>query len=96
MRHPENEYLLIQQRRREDRLGAEQDRLFKEAKAALRENRGATASLQWRWTLRPLVLVLARGLSFLGDHFITWSCRLQVRFLMQNGMDAENQVSPCR
>ena len=45
------------------------------------------------FSLRPMALVLARLLSFIGGNMVSWSCRLQYRYAVISGA-ADNQ--PCQ
>ncbi len=94
MRHPDIDFLIAMERRRDELAEAERLRLYRKAQAALAENSLPQPRSRPRLSLRPLVFALAHSLSFLGDHLLTWSCRLQYRYQIANA--AGNQPSPCR
>jgi len=89
MQHPDLDLMIVMERRREELAYAAQSRLIREARRA-----GWNTDLQPRWHLSVLVLLVARGLSFLGDRMLNWSCRLQYRYMPLTG--AESQPGPCR
>ena len=96
MNHPDYDYMLVMERRREELAAAEQSRLFKEAKLALRANMGYPPS-RARRLADGLALSAARFLSAVGGWLLNLSCRLQTRAEMfnPNPAGAEPQPSPC-
>ncbi len=70
MSHPDIDYRLAQERMRDDLRIAEQHRLVR---AALLANEGLPKPRRARFSLRPLMLALARSLSFIGDRMHAWS-----------------------
>ena len=91
MRHPDLDTMVQHERWQDDVRAAVQYRLIKEAEEA-RRLYGEPAPAA-SFTLRPLALALARLLSFIGEHFVVWSCRLQYRYAVLSGA-ADSQ--PCR
>jgi hypothetical protein len=107
MRHPDLDYLIVMERRKDELEAAARSRLLKEARAANREYNHQAAGFVaaprpvslGRRALRggeALMLVLARFLSFTGEHLLTWSCRLQTRYEMLIADNiSEHRASPC-
>ncbi len=91
MTHPDIDYLIVQERMRDAMRDAEQHRLVR---AALLADQGPPRPRRASISLRPVMLALARSLSFLGDKMHTWSCQLQYRY--QLASTSGSQTSPCR
>ncbi len=92
MRHPDIEYMVVMERRREELAAAAQSRLVKEALEAERLNNGPKkVSLLYR-AAQGLALLAGRGLYWFGERIRVWGCRLQYRYAL-NGMQAE--PAPC-
>ncbi len=91
MTHPDIEYLIAQERMRDDMRIAEQHRLVR---AALLEVEGLPQPRRARFSLRPLMLALARSLSFIGDRMHAWSCQLEYRYRL--AASTGSQSSPCQ
>lgn len=96
MRHPDIDYMMVMERRRDDLADAAHQRLVREAEAANRLN---PARLQRVPRLRALgdalMLAFARILSFAGERMLTWSCRLNSRYQVLVESGPEKQPSPC-
>ena len=90
MNHPDLDFLIAYDRRREEMAAAARSRLVKEAVAA----RKLETVRRQPFDLSVFFLVVARGLSYVGDRMLNWSCRLQGRYEMLAGVEA--QPSPCR
>lgn len=94
MGHPDLDYMIAVERRKDEMAQAAQYRLVKEAKMAAR----MAAGPQPFWPIRlvdGLLLVAARILSHLGARMLNWGCRLQTRYEVVAGVVAENRPSPC-
>ena len=94
MNHTDLDYLIALDRRREEMAAAARSRLAREAVASLKAARRFKTVRRQPFELGVFVLMIARGLSYLGDRMLNWSCKLQVRYEMLSGVEA--QPSPCR
>jgi len=90
MNHPDLDYLIAYDRRREEMAAAAHYRLVKEAVAA----RKLETVRRQPFELSVFFLVIARGLSYIGSRLLNWSCKLQGRYEMLAGIEA--QPSPCQ
>ncbi len=91
MNHPDIANLLAQEHMRDLMRIAEQHRLVR---AALLGDEGLPRPRQARFSLRPLMLALARSLSFIGDRMHAWSCQLEYRYRLAS--PTGSQSSPCQ
>ena len=87
MIHPDMNYLLARERQRDALNEAAHSRLVKEALS-----RPMRTSTKPRFTFSLLALALARGLSYVGEQMLNWSCRLEGRYRMLAGVE---EPSPC-
>lgn len=95
MRHPDIDYMMVMERRRDDLAEAERYRLIKEARAALQADSFTRQPARLRLVRDALLRDVAVFLSLLGQRMLTWSCQLRYRSeLMANGA-TENRASPC-
>lgn len=96
MNHPDYDYMLVMERRRDELAAAEKSRLFKKARLALRAS-GGTRPSRARRALDTLSLAAARLLARVGEGLLNLSCRLQTRVEMLNAGVGEHdpQPSPC-
>ena len=94
MRHPDFDYMMMMERRREDLAAAEQSRLVKEALEAERQNRGEAlrVSLLSR-VVQSLVLGFGRALYWFGERIQVWGCKLQYRFAVA---EMRGEPAPCK
>ncbi len=94
MKHPDLDYMIEVQRRRDEMAEAAQYRLVNEALSAARANHERRTLLITRLSDR-LLLVTAQILSYTGGRMLNWSCRLQTRYELLAGAGTENRASPC-
>jgi hypothetical protein len=87
MNHPDLDYMLMMERRRDDLIAAAQSRLVNEALSVRTE-----PHMRQLFTFSTLILAFARGLSYIGEHLLTWSCRLEGRYRILAGNERPN---PC-
>lgn len=87
MNHPDIDYLIVMERRRDELLAAAQSRLVKEALAVSPVKRARQP-----FHVSRLILAIAHGLSFLGERLLSWSCRLEGRYQALAGNEGP---SPC-
>lgn len=87
MNHPDLDYLIMMERRRDDLLAAGNSRLVKEAMSVPLKSHARRP-----FNFSMLVLAFARGLSYIGERLLTWSCRLEGRYRMLAGNEGP---SPC-
>lgn len=95
MRHPELDYMMVMERRRDELTEAANYRLLKEARAANRTNSRAPLAVNVRQLRDALLLFLAQSLSLVGERMLNWSCKLQFRYRMLADSVAEQNPSPC-
>ncbi len=91
MTHPDIDYLIVQERMRDYMRIAEEFRLVRAARLAYE---GLPQPRRARFSLRPLMLALARSLSFIGDRMHAWSCQLEYRYRLAS--PTGSQSSPCQ
>ena len=87
MNHPDIDYLIVMERRRDELIAAAQSRLVKEALVVAPVNRARQP-----FHVSRLILALARGLSYIGERLLTWSCRLEGRYRV---LSSNEGPSPC-
>lgn len=93
MRHPDFDYMVVMEQRRDQLAEAEQSRLVKQALDAQHEERGEPAvSLVGRAAL-GLVLLLGRGMYWFGERIQILGCRLQYRYAMT---EMQGEPAPCK
>lgn len=100
MRHPDLDYMIVMERRKDELAEAQRYRMIKEAQAANRLENGQRSLAFGRRILHAgdeIMLALARFLSFAGGHMLTWSCRLRTRYemLLADSVTSEHRPSPC-
>lgn len=96
MRHPDIDYMMVMERRRDELAEAANQRLVKEAEAANRLNPARPQrAFKSRVLVDALMLAFARVLSFAGERMLTWSCRLNSRYQVLVEGGPEKQPSPC-
>ena len=95
MSHPDIDYMILMERRRDELAAAAHSRLVKEALAGKRAASGQRQHVLFRRLGEGFMLKLAYFLSRIGDRMIAWSCRLQTRYTLLVEDAAENQPSPC-
>lgn len=87
MNHPDLDYMLMMERRRDDLIAAAQSRLVNDALSVRTEPR-----MRPPFTLSALILAFAHGLSYIGERLLTWSCRLEGRYRI---LDRNEEPNPC-
>ena len=92
MKHPDIDFMMVMERRRDELAQAAHSSLLKEADAARTVQSRVVRLDRPRFSLSRLALALARGLSFLGSQMLSWSCRLQYRYEVMTRAD---DPSPC-
>jgi len=80
MRHPDIDFMMVMERRRDELAEAEHSRLVKEALSY-----SGRVTVRPPYTFSPLALALARGLSYTGELLLKWSCRLEGRYRVLKG-----------
>jgi hypothetical protein len=87
MTHSNIDYLVAREHQREILADAEYSRMVR---AALSTD--GPASTRQHFSFSKLALAFARGLSYLGERLLTWSCRLEGRYRALAGVE---EPSPC-
>lgn len=82
MNHPDLDLYIQQARRGDDLAAAAHSRLLKEALQAGPRRAG-------RLNLRPLAVLLAQAMAWLGSLLTSWSCSLQSRYI------TDSPSNPC-
>jgi hypothetical protein len=95
MTHPDIEYMLMMERRRDDLAAAAHYRMVKEALRGKREQANQPRHTLFSRLSENLTLWLAHFLSLAGERMLTWSCRLQYRRALLTEDGAEPQPAPC-
>lgn len=94
MGHPDIDYMVAMERRRDELADAAHYRLLKEADLANPvQVRGTRFSLVSR-LMDGVTLALANFLSLVGGRMLNWSCRLQYRYELVSGNPGRTS-SPC-
>ena len=92
MRHPEIDYRIVMERRRDELAEAEHSRLVKIALEA-HDASHSPISTSWFIQFTQLVVVrLGRGMYWLGERIEGWGCQLQVRYAAAGN---RRQPAPC-
>ncbi len=95
MRHPDLDYMILMERRREELAEAAHSRLVKEALDGKRiQNVPKGPSIIDRLGEAAMV-GLAYILSYAGKRMIAWSCKLQYRRALLAQRAARGQAAPC-
>jgi hypothetical protein len=82
MKHPDLDFYIQQERRRDDLAAAADTRLVNEAMRAQTRQSGRRSWIS-------LAVILSTVLAWLGSLFIGWSCKLQSRYA------SELRLKPC-
>ena len=80
MTHPDFEYKLMLERRRNDLAAAEYSRLVKIALDAQKENRSARNGFHPEILFQSILHLAGQGLTLVGMRIQGWGCQLQVRY----------------
>ncbi len=95
MSHPDLDYMIMMERRREELAAAAHSRLVKEAKNA-KKSQAREKQPAIRDRLGEIfTLLLAHVLTFIGERMLAWSCRLQYRRALLLAARAGKQPNPC-
>jgi hypothetical protein len=95
MRHPDIDYMIVMERRRDELAEAAHYRMVKQALAASRVNAYPRLSARIGQLRDEGMLSLAHLLSMIGGRMLNWSCHLQTRYEFLSEGVAEKRVSPC-
>jgi hypothetical protein len=96
MRHPEIEFMALEQQRNEALAEADNHRLVKEAQMGARLQAGLQTPVQRRRFSGVLMLILASGLSLIGGALLSWSCRLHYQYeLLLTDVMTDQTPTPC-
>lgn len=95
MRHPDIDYMIVMERRRDELAEAERYRLVKEARAAQRAEPVVKRPARLRLLRDVLLRDAALFLSLLGERMLTWSCQLRYRSELLTSGAPDNRTSPC-
>ncbi len=92
MRHPEIDFRIMMERRRDELAEAEHSRLVKIALEAQKSS-GHPGSTGWLIEFVQVIGVkLGRAMYWLGERIEGWGCRLQVRYAAAG---SRSQLAPC-
>lgn len=80
MAHPDFEYMLMLERRRNDLAAAEYSRLVKIAMDAQKENRSVRNSFRLTIFFQSILHLAGQALTLIGMRIQGWGCQLQVRY----------------
>ena len=95
MRHPDIDYMMVMERRRDDLAEAALHRLVKEAESGKWIRSGQMQHARFGGMGQALTLWLARLLSLVGERMLAWSCQLRYRYTLITEDAAETNPTPC-
>ncbi len=95
MGHPDIDYMVVMERRRDELAQAAHARLVKEALMAKQNHASQPEVSRLNHLSKALLLFFAHFLSLAGERMLNWSCQLQYRYTMLAASAPEKQPSPC-
>ena len=95
MSHPDIDFMIVMERRRDELTEAANYRLIKEAESVKRLNHPVSLQSRYRQLNETLMLLGARFLSTVGERMLNWSCQLHYHYELLAESSAEKRPSPC-